>query len=52
MEHPGKMPNDFYDRTKTDGLSRSVCDYVACMSDIFAINTYKELFIPNTMWGM
>lgn len=51
-KHPEKMPTDFYKRVESDGLSRSVCDYVACMSDIFAINTYKVLFIPNTIWGM
>lgn len=52
MEHPKKMPEEFYIMTNNDDLARVVCDYVACMSDIYAINMYKELFIPNAYWGM
>jgi len=52
MENPNKMPYEFYKKVEKEGLARIVCDYIACMSDIFAINTYKQLFIPNTQWGM
>lgn len=52
MKNPKKMAEEFYKRIDEDDLSRIVCDYVACMSDIFAINMYKELFIPSTCWGM
>lgn len=52
MEYPKKMPEEFYIMTNNDDLARVVCDYVACMSDIYAINMYKELFIPNAYWGM
>lgn len=52
MKHPDKMLEEFYVRVNCDNLDRVVCDYVACMSDIYAINMYKELFIPNAYWGM
>lgn len=30
------------------GKERAVCDYIAGMSDKYAIDTYKELFIPKS----
>ncbi|MCL2775188.1 MAG: deoxyguanosinetriphosphate triphosphohydrolase [Oscillospiraceae bacterium] len=32
----------------TEGIDRAVCDYIAGMTDRFAINTYCSIFVPNT----
>uniref|UniRef100_UPI003CCABC65 deoxyguanosinetriphosphate triphosphohydrolase n=1 Tax=Fusibacter bizertensis TaxID=1488331 RepID=UPI003CCABC65 len=46
-EHPDQMPSErFDDYDKRDGIN-AVKDYVASMSDRFAVNVYKELFIPK-----
>ena len=46
-EHPDQMPPErFDDYDKRDGIN-AVKDYVASMSDRFAVNVYKELFIPK-----
>ena len=31
-----------------EGIDRAVCDYIAGMTDRYAINTYCELFVPKT----
>ena len=46
FKHPKKMPEEFYARSESEGLERSVCDYIAGMTDNYAIRVYKELFIP------
>ena len=30
-----------------EGIDRAVCDYVAGMTDPFAVERFKELFIPK-----
>lgn len=45
------LPN-FYDNIiRRFGSERAVCDYVAGMTDQFAVERYKELFIPK-FWKM
>ena len=31
-----------------DGISRTICDYIAGMTDRYAVYKYSELFIPAT----
>lgn len=46
-EHPEQMPPErFDDYNNRDGIN-AVKDYIASMSDRFAVNVYKELFIPK-----
>lgn len=45
MENPGAMPEEYAARGRED-LARSVCDYISGMTDNFAIETYKEIFLP------
>ena len=33
------------------GVERAVCDYVAGMTDRFAVSTFEKLFVPNS-WMM
>ena len=45
-EHPQALPEDFQPQMSFDGLERTVCDYIAGMTDNYAIDKYTEIFIP------
>ncbi len=45
---PGQLP-PFYRRiADTDDLIRAVCDYVAGMTDRFALDRYRDIHLPKT----
>ena len=44
--HPEAIPEDFHPQLSFDGMERTVCDYVAGMTDNYAVDKYAELFIP------
>ncbi len=44
--HPEAMPEDFQPQLSFDGMERTVCDYIAGMTDNYAVDKYTELFIP------
>lgn len=46
MEHPNKMPLEYVQIAYRDGTERAVTDFLACMTDRYAIRTYENLFIP------
>ena len=35
---------DFVD---LDGIDTVLCDYISGMSDIYAVKTFNEIFVPN-----
>ena len=43
---PGLMPGYFQRFIKQQGLQRAVCDYIAGMTDRYALDEYKKLFDP------
>ena len=47
MEHPNKIPADFLPQMDFDGMTRTVCDYIAGMTDKYAIHKYSQIFIPK-----
>lgn len=47
MKHPEKMPVERYDDYIKGHESNAVKDYIAGMSDRYAVNLYKTLFIPE-----
>ncbi len=47
--HPDKLPADFIPQLDFEGMDRIVCDYIAGMTDKYAIYKYSEIFIP-TAW--
>ncbi len=47
-EHIDAMPAEFELRAQTEGIERSVCDYIAGMTDNYAVKTYKYLFVPSS----
>lgn len=50
-KNPMKLPADFIPQLDFDGMERIICDYIAGMTDKFAIYKYSEIFIP-TAWQM
>ena len=48
MRRPEKLPADFLPQLDFDGMERIVCDYIAGMTDRYAVYKYSELFIPAT----
>ena len=44
--HPEALPSDFQPQLTFDGMGRTVCDYIAGMTDNYAVDKYVELFIP------
>ena len=49
--HPEVMEGEFLQLLKEgEPLWKVVCDYIACMTDRFAVAKYTELFIPKE-WG-
>jgi dGTPase len=47
MRHPEALPEDFHPQLSFDGMERTVCDYIAGMTDKYAVDKYSELFIPS-----
>ncbi len=52
VKNPEKMPVDEYSICDTgEPVERRVCDYIAGMTDRYAINIFETLFIPK-VWKM
>lgn len=46
VRHPEDLPGDFQPQLSFDGLERTVCDYIAGMTDNYAVDKFTEIFIP------
>lgn len=47
-----EMPSEFLDLIHSGETGqRVVCDFIACMTDRYAVNLYKEIMIPKS-WGL
>lgn len=46
ISHPEALPEDFHPQLSFDGMERTVCDYIAGMTDNYAVDKYTEIFIP------
>ena len=44
--HPQALPEDFQPQMSFDGLERTVCDYIAGMTDNYAVDKFTEIFTP------
>ena len=47
QEDPSLLPSHFQNRIPQHGKERVICDYVAGMTDRFAIDEYMKLFDPR-----
>jgi dGTPase len=48
-KEPAMLPSDYQTLIETRGLERTVCDYIAGMTDRYAIEEYHKLFDPMTL---
>ena len=46
ISHPEALPEDFQPQLSFDGMARTVCDYIAGMTDNYAVDKYTEIFVP------
>lgn len=51
QKEPDRLPPDFQEIRLRDGIDRAVCDYIAGMTDKYALDQYLALFIPSA-WGV
>ncbi len=49
--NPDKLPEEFQDIRQKEGETRAVCDYIAGMTDIYAVQQYSDLFFPKA-WSV
>ncbi len=52
LKNPDKMPDDYKKIMAKYGADRAVCDYIAGMTDSYAIDVYEDLFIPKGWHGL
>ena len=48
LKQPEKLPPEYRVNIDADGVERSICDYIACMTDRYALALFEELFVPKT----
>lgn len=46
VEHPEKLPDNIKEIDAS--LNQQICDYIAGMSDIYAINEFNKIYVPQT----
>jgi dGTPase len=52
MQHPEQLPDDLrrLNEQRAEPLERAVVDYIAGMTDRYAIKVFNDLYVPRT-WG-
>ena len=48
MENPDKLPLLYRQIADRDGKERAVCDFVAGMTDRYAVHTFESTFVPRS----
>ncbi|MCF8010441.1 MAG: deoxyguanosinetriphosphate triphosphohydrolase [Clostridiales bacterium] len=48
INNPAKLPLEYFNRCTGAGTERTVCDYIAGMTDRYVINCFENLFIPRS----
>ncbi len=46
LDNPSKLPEEFTSIAEKDGLKRAICDYIAGMTDGYAMEQYSNIYIP------
>ncbi len=46
-KHPEALPADFIPQLDFEGITRVICDYIAGMTDKYAVYKYESIFIPS-----
>ncbi|MGI6189316.1 MAG: deoxyguanosinetriphosphate triphosphohydrolase [Clostridiales bacterium] len=48
MEYPGSLPEEYRLNIDVYGLEQVVCDYIAGMTDRYALRMFSNIFIPSS----
>lgn len=48
IDHPAEMPLEFVTIVYREGTERAVTDYIASMTDRFAMRLFHQLFVPDS----
>lgn len=51
LKHPDSWPEDIKSVAEQESKERAVCDYIAGMTDQFAVELFKNIFIPKS-WSL
>ena len=47
VRHPERLPGSMQRIAEEDGREQAACDYIAGMTDRYAVDLYSELFVPK-----
>ena len=47
LENPNLLPEELKEISERDGVAEAVKDYIAGMTDRFALSTYTDIFVPK-----
>ena len=47
LTHIDRLPDDFKKYIDEDGEARATADYIACMTDRYAVREYERIFVPK-----
>lgn len=48
VEFPDELPPDYAGIAVREGVERAACDYIAGMTDRYAVRTFTDLFVPKS----
>ena len=48
LMNPDAMPSEYKTIREKEGVERAACDYIAGMTDRYAVHTFEELFVPRS----
>ena len=48
VKYPNEMPQEMQNIAKRFSVERAVCDYIAGMTDKYAVEKYESLFVPHS----
>lgn len=51
LQHENDLPKEYLSIAKSEGAGRAAADYIAGMTDHYAIDVYSRLFIPKAWAG-
>lgn len=51
LEHTEKLPDEYTYTLETESKMSAICDYIASMTDNYALEVYHNLFIPRS-WSV
>lgn len=48
LNHPSKLPTEFVERQDTWGIETTTADYIAGLTDLYAVQLFEKIFVPST----